>query len=108
MMTDFKCPCCGHQTPTTIQITDLREVCRGRISGRVLALLIEAKGRGITAKALVNLVYADDPDGGPLNATPSMKVIICRLRRNLKPFGWTIPKTHAQLGVYRLAPLVVE
>lgn len=53
---------------------------------RIVGTLALAHGDLVTRKELIEAVYGDKEDGGPLDAEPSIKVIIHHLRRE----GWPI------------------
>lgn len=78
----------------------------GRKARRVLDA-VEKNPQGITSDALVDYVYADDPNGGPENARVSIRVMIYNLNvgplydRRLK-----IKSDHAGAGaLYQLVQI---
>jgi hypothetical protein len=60
------------------------------VSDRVLRALFVAGERGITTREIVDEVYADRVDGGPLHADVSVRIAIFHLRPRIAPFGATI------------------
>ena len=46
-----------------------------------------AHPHGATRAKLLNVLYADDPEGGPLSAVKCLHVRVSQLRRKLKPYG---------------------
>jgi hypothetical protein len=56
---------------------------------------------------LIEIVYADDPDGGPEAAQSSISRTVMRVRMKIKRFGWTIPLARRGPGStgYRLQPI---
>jgi hypothetical protein len=52
-----------------------------RVSARLLGTLQLQPGRLYTWAELVDSAYGDDPEGGPLNALGSIKVLLHHLRR---------------------------
>lgn len=75
----------------------------------MLDALVASYPRPISHAGLLQVVYGDDPDGGPMTADHVIGVMACRLRKELRKYGWTIP--HNRSGgagarqPRRLAPL---
>lgn len=99
----MNCPCCGQDIDKTPPVDSLKGLLasHGHISRRIIELLAGAYPRSIAGPRLADLVYENDPDGGPANN--SMSVVIFHLRKKLEPCGWTIP--HANGHGYRLEAL---
>lgn len=101
------CPCCNQSVDQPPPVDSLTAVLapHGHVSRRILELLSGAYPRAIAGPRLTELVYENDPDGGPEGN--SMQVVIWHLRKKIEPYGWTIPL--AQHGTnsagYRLAPV---
>lgn len=53
-----------------------------RMEARLLALLVERAPRSISASDIIDVLWGDDPDGGP--AEQSIRVRVCYLRRRLE------------------------
>lgn len=51
--------------------------------------LHRSRGMFVPTDHLINRLYADDIDGGPLDARKTISVLICYLRKRLPP-GWAI------------------
>lgn len=89
----YRCPHCGHPQTAICSVQVLRDLPAGKMTKRVLDLLVEwfEKGRKIPAKRLVTLTWQNEIDGGPDHASNCMTVAICRLRARLEgDVGWTI------------------
>lgn len=61
--------------------------------GAALARLFSAKGHFVSREDMIEAVYSDDEDGGPLCADECIKVTICRVRKllaklNVRIVGW--------------------
>jgi hypothetical protein len=54
--------------------------------GQILRHLIDYSFRPIQCGELVQTIYGNDPEGGPLFASEQMKVQICNIRKKLKPY----------------------
>ncbi len=77
------CPCCGHP----MAVPNLEAACRdvGPIMARILRVV--AQRPGISLAALVDAVYADDPEGGPLTARATLVRRIGQERTRLARHG---------------------
>lgn len=101
------CPCCGRPMDALppLEHLVLTMAPQGHVSRRIIKALVDAYPRAICGPRLHDIIYADDPDGGPL--CNSVSVLMIRLRKKLRPYGWTVP--HVKKGRYsqgyRLAPL---
>ena len=82
---------------------------RGRgISERVFHALFVARERGMTVRELAAYAYADDQDGGPLDAPNSISVLIHHLNRKyLIPRGARIIADSDRGGRYARRKLVM-
>jgi hypothetical protein len=106
----WQCPTCGHTMQTPTPLTVLESASLAAQERRIIDLLIKAHPRKISKDRLTDLLYCYDPDGGPVTADKSVAVLIHRIRRKIKPYGWTIPYQtggRGVLGRYTLAPYVV-
>lgn len=108
MQTKCLCPTCGHPVDTgAVPIESLVDASNGAEGSRIIGLLIDAYPRHVQTQRIANLVYCDDPNGGPDFAVETIRVIVHRLRKTLPRYGWTIPigKRGAGSQGYRLAPI---
>ena len=65
--------------------------------------ILAGRPDGVLVRDLVDLVYADDPDGGPLTAQRSLNVIAHRANAQLRPQGYQIESMWLGRGArYRL------
>lgn len=53
----------------------------------------------VTRQTILAALYGHCPDGGPLTALRTVDVIVCVLRKRLKPLGFAV-KTRHGLGFY--------
>ncbi len=69
----------------------------------IVEALVHANHRLTPINVLIEKVWGDCPDGGPLSAALGIRTHICHARRKLEKAGWTI---RAQKGHgYRLERL---
>lgn len=99
------CPCCGAPVriePWEAALEDLTPMQR-RIAEAV------AKRPGLRRAELTDLVYAQDPDGGPMTADSSVASQISRMNQRLGRHGFRIASRHGggYLG-YSVRPVQVS
>lgn len=84
------CVCCGYDP----ELKDPEQIARAaRLSSfefRLFDIFRRRFGRYVEADQIAYLLYADDPNGGPITANYVIGVTVSRLRRKLQPFGLTI------------------
>lgn len=102
-MTELLCKHCGQ---TTVEFSGIDVTTLTRVETRIVEALAAGRHRLTPIEVLIDAVYGDRPDGGPLNAAGCLKVRITSLRPKLASSGWTIENKHS-LG-YRLTPLSPE
>jgi DNA-binding response OmpR family regulator len=56
---------------------------RGKQPARLLAILANAPGKVVHHAALIEAIWGDDADGGPLSASKQVQVLMCYLRKSL-------------------------
>lgn len=56
---------------------------------KIIECLFAANGRVVELDRLINWLYGDDADGGPDNASATVRVMITQLRHRL-PAGWQV------------------
>lgn len=87
-----KCPCCG-SAMSVVEVDPLAiaNILRfSRMQRKIFNLLVRDIGIALPTERVLDRMYDDDPDGGPIEANRSLLVITCRMRKKLKPFGLTI------------------
>lgn len=89
-MSEHICPCCGQQMPGGLPVEALENVYFPPTELKIVSALARTYPRGMTARALVDVVYADDPNGGPDGAEHSMRQFIHRARKRMQPYGWRV------------------
>jgi hypothetical protein len=103
------CPCCGHEIAAArAPIEALAAVPLSHIQRRIVDAMVKAYPGKIGVAKIVDAVYWDDPDGGPLEPERVLQQIIYRLRLSLTAYGWTIPASpggRGHHGLYGLAPV---
>ena len=78
------CPACGQTLPLPLNISDLG------LRGQQIKLFLRvhrAGQHGISAGDLVNYMYDDDPNGGPVDPKNVLSARISILNRRLKSIG---------------------
>jgi hypothetical protein len=99
------CPCCGREvTPNDRLKAFVAKNSGGTVKGGVLNALMAARAP-MSLKDLVGVVYAHDPNGGPMGADQCIRICISRLRPGLNAIGWTIQ--HYGWSGYTLQPIKV-
>jgi len=92
------CPACQRPFPPPLVVT-------GPLRQRMVNILA-GRPDGVLVRDLVELVYADDPNGGPLTAQRSLNVIAHRANVQLRPQGYQIKSMWLGRGArYRLVRL---
>lgn len=100
----YSCPCCGAALDT-VPYDALRELEIGPNERAVLTVLLDRYPRSVSRDTLVNAVWGDRPDGGPLSAYNILSVTHLKLRSKIEPLGWTISKSFRGRGMHRLKAL---
>lgn len=67
-----------------VEATFQKPIYLPRGPARVLAALIAAKGRPVSTQALIEHMYWDHPDSGPLHADKVVHQAIHKIRKQLK------------------------
>lgn len=62
-----------------------RHVPHGHAPVRILRRLAASQGRIVSETALIDVLYGDDPNGGPDDPGDCIRTFIKRLRRRLPP-----------------------
>jgi len=107
-MSELICPCCRQPMAAPPPMAGVLDGLR-RPQHRVIAeALIKAYPRPLSRDRLIELLYGDDPDGGPEGAGNIVTVRIAHLRKELAPMGWTVNcngRGRGYVGSYRLEPV---
>jgi hypothetical protein len=93
-----RCPCCGQDIPPALKVT-------GTVRQRAVNL-IAGRRNGISLNELIELIYADRPNGEPDFAASSIKTTIHYANRALQPQGYRIRSTLGPGARYRLERLL--
>jgi hypothetical protein len=83
------CPCCGSQVEK-LNVGLLVDICRvSNFQARILQAVWRGKGHPVPTERIFDVMYADDPDGGPSRSAMynSFKVALCRLRKQIEGTG---------------------
>jgi hypothetical protein len=94
MMAMRICSCCHRPFPPRLFVTGSRR--------RHLVDAVLAHPDGITSDRIADLIYADDPNGGPEHARRSIWVMINFANKQLAAQGYTIKSTGGPGATYRL------
>jgi len=108
-MSDVCCPCCGRRLrEPAVPLAGLLSVPLPRTGRRIIEELVAAFPRAVPMSRMVDVVYFDDPAGGPASSENCIRVAMIRVRAEIEPLGWTIPRgniaTRDFIG-YRLTPI---
>ena len=102
-----RCPCCNSVAITVDGVTfapdhvlwdggEYRWSAR-RSQAAIMWLLAARRGAIVSFPEIVDWIYADDPDGGPLDVRNCVDIAIVRLRRALREAGAPI-EIHTHWG----------
>lgn len=111
---ECRCPICGSSMPAAAMWDDItgaftaggRTVYFKRLQRKIMTALWERRGRGgfKDAMAMFEVVFADDPDGGPMNPN-SIYVALKKIRTALAVTGWTITRSGRHMAGHRLVKI---
>lgn len=105
-MKDFNCPCCGYTGKNRISIDGSRIYIDGEEykatpkQAAIFAAIAEGNGRAVSYSTIIDNVWADDPDGGPLTVMNTIKAHLSNLKGRHPIFASLIASDHG-IG-YRL------
>jgi hypothetical protein len=101
------CPTCGQSlNGTKIDHHALLKIPMPRNQKRILTYLAGSYPLLAPRSAIFDAIYFDDGGGGPIDDYNSVRLSMTRLKKRLKPYGWTIasgPFGRGVKGTYRLA-----
>ncbi|MEY9506948.1 hypothetical protein ABIE87_006506 [Bradyrhizobium diazoefficiens] len=95
------CECCGHPLPTLEVQLELTPRQRA-----IFGVLQKAGRAGIPLSLLVERLYSDHPDGGPLSALNGVCVQRQHMQSKLAKFGMTITTSKGHGSIWRLEELL--
>jgi DNA-binding response OmpR family regulator len=85
------CPCCGAETATRITPANLLAYLHvSPTEHRILSVLVRHYGKEVPSRTLIEAMYSEREDGGPDDGGNSFRVRTSKLRKKLRPFGYTI------------------
>lgn len=94
------CPCCGQELTTSVGIDALARSLRlTPFEREMFVFLARRVGRAVPTESLHDYLYSNNPNGGPDDAYSCSRAVASRLRRKLKPFGYTITRQHSGRAV---------
>lgn len=94
------CECCGHPCYATVGVDQFGPLLQGK-QRKYFELVEKAGVVGISVTALIERLYADDPDGGPESKSIA-SVMAGQINKKIKGFGIAIQSTRGHHSVYRL------
>lgn len=101
--TRIPCPCCSQTVDTPSLEIVVEHYGLRPAEARVLSAIWRGKGMPVQAERIFDVMYADDPDGGPSPSRmySAFKVALCHIRQRLKGSGISIVNVGYRQG-YRL------
>lgn len=104
------CPTCGHAMEAKRASLETLSSAPFEPQLRlIIDALAKAYPRFVTTDFLLDHLYGGRQDGGPDNAESLIRTRISKLRKQLAPYGWTIPKHGSgNQGRYKLQPIEEE
>ena len=96
-----RCPCCG----APVRVEAWKKALSVLTPQQRRIAEIVASRPGIRMIEVADLVYADDPDGGPEWAEASLAVQTCRANARLAPFGFAIRAGRGCRNGYRVTKI---
>lgn len=84
------CPNCGYRHTREDYAPELASVRLPRRERDLILRLSQAHGSLVHTSNLVDFIYQDEEDGGPLTADRTIHVHVTKARQRIKPHGWTI------------------
>jgi len=91
------CECCGHPIPT---YHDILGLTRGQ--QRLFEIVERSGAAGIAYRMVVDRMYVDDPDGGPLTGNTSVNVMRANMNKRLVRKGLVIKSTGGHHAKWKL------
>ena len=97
-----KCPCCGASVPA------LRAENLPRLGANQQALVnicAQSRGARVTTDAIVERLWASDPEGGPLLPKKVVAVMVRQINTKTEPHGFKIECGGGRRDGYRIVYL---
>lgn len=85
-----ECPNCGFRPGAADFATGLSRRGLSGMERDVLERLVAARGAPVTLRRLIDAVYGDDEDGGPVSADTNIRIYVRKLDRKLTPRGFRV------------------
>jgi hypothetical protein len=104
------CPCCGTMVPL-LPVKDLNRQALSHIERRLVSIMAQRHLDTVNMETNVDTVCANERNGGPLFAKKCILTTMHRLRKKLRPTGWTVKATTGGIGVVgecRLEPVEAQ
>ncbi len=97
------CPCCG-QSVDAKPPTEAMEMV-SPLFARMVSILLKTPGQFVDRERIARHVWADDPEGGPLNTAPSIRNLVAYNVKKLNAFGWDVEGRLGRYGGHRIIKL---
>lgn len=99
-MSQHSCPCCRQPVPIPTLETVTLALNLQPLQERILRAIWRGKGQAVPTSRVFDVMYEDDPDGGPSDAEMyrAFKVALCRLRGRLAGSGVSIENVGYRRG----------
>lgn len=107
---NFSCPCCGGHLGEAAPLEFIRDHIAIGHQKRIFDRLSSRVGREFAKESLIDAMYGDRSDGGPMHAENIVSIEVGRLRKTLERFGWSLISKGRGTGnkaFYRLTPTEV-
>ncbi|MCY0148333.1 helix-turn-helix domain-containing protein [Hoeflea sp. G2-23] len=85
------CPCCGHKMGRMLDATQLPLIRFSPAQRVIVRALVARHPNPVSIEALIGVLYGGRLDGGPTDASSTVKVLISQIRKRLGPHKWRIP-----------------
>ena len=104
----YCCPACGGYIGDAAPVEFVSDKLPRGHQERIFGILSRRIGRQVSKDTLIDAMYSERADGGPVYADNIVSIEINKLRSQIEGFGWTIVSKGRGSGnkaVYRLIPL---
>ncbi|MBN8996133.1 MAG: hypothetical protein J0H94_12975 [Rhizobiales bacterium] len=86
------CPCCGRPIDEDVHAV-IATASLSRSERLAVSHLAERFGKWVRLGQVVEAVYVDDPDGGPLTAHQCVYMFLYRADKKLRSLGYAVEST---------------